>query len=52
MQIHKTQYFLFFKNLCKIKNLLFEKFYDKYFFFFQKIIEENNFSKNTEKKNF
>ena len=25
--------FLFFKKLCKIKNLLFEKFYDKYSFF-------------------
>ena len=30
---YKTQYFSFFKNLCKIKNLLFEKFYDKYFVF-------------------
>ena len=49
---HKTQYFLFFKNLCKIKNLLFEKFYDKYFFFFQKISEENNFCENFEKKTF
>ena len=44
--------FSFFKNLCKIKNLLFEKFYDKYFFFFQKISEENNFCENVEKKTF
>ena len=47
---HKTQYFLFFKNLCKFKNFLFEKFYVKYFFFFQKISEENNFCENFEKK--
>ena len=36
--------------MCKIKNFLLEKFYEKYFFFFHEISEKNNFCENFEKK--